>query len=151
MLDWKISVGAIAGILISGILGNYLIKLREQNKEIVKFKQSFVAYLKALENPDANPTLLLLDNYPKQDESARKLVLNLSRRKSENFLNIWGAYSNFYMEKKGTRDIATVATEVDDISKADLSKPGAIKYIYQQTEKRRINVISLVNNALNTL
>jgi hypothetical protein len=54
-------------------------------EETIKFKEAFVAYLKALENIEANPALLVTQNYSEQDENARKLALILPKRKKDNF------------------------------------------------------------------
>jgi hypothetical protein len=155
MLDWKISVSTILAVLLSVLLANVLTRRREDDKlyreEAIKFKETFVAYLKALENPEANPALLVTQNYPEQDELARKLVLKLPKRKKALFLEQWKSYSKLHDEKKSLGFAAVIATEVDDLSKANLQNPEGIKYIYEQTEMRRKEIIKIVNDILRIL
>jgi len=155
MIDWKISVGAILGILLSVLLGHRLSKRRDSEKEfknrILKFKESFIPFLKELENPNANPAILVTQNYPEQDQEARKLLYHLNNRRKNVFKKHWNLYTQVYEGKKDLGITGLLATEVDDISKANPGTPEGIAYLYSQTEKRRQEVIDIITKVLNTI
>jgi hypothetical protein len=150
MIDWRISVGAVLGILISVFFAHRLTLLRENTKaikqSIVEFKNLLVPFIQSLEDPDANPSILVVQNYSKHDEAARKLMNVLPRRKCKRFKNEWVEYTKLYNEKMNLGTVALTAAVVDDLSKA--RDP---KYLYEQNEKRRIEVIEIIQNSINVL
>lgn len=152
MIDWKISAGAILGVLLSVLLAHLLTKRRESekilNNEIVRFKESMMPLLKELESPDASPTLLITQYYPENDAAARKLVIHLPKHKKKKFEKCWVLYTQLYHEKKALGLTGLIATEVDDLSKANAGTPEGIQYIYDQTAKRRGKAINIINEAI---
>jgi hypothetical protein len=155
MIDWKISIGAVFGVLLSVLLAHLLTKRRDQEKsykeEITKFKESFVSFLKELEDPNVNPALMVIENYPAQDESVRRLALKLPENKKKRFFKKWNRYTELYREKKSLGFAALVATEVDDLTRANFANLGAAEYIYEQTAIRRHQIIDIVSEALDLL
>ncbi|OMH37982.1 hypothetical protein [Motiliproteus sp. MSK22-1] len=95
--------------------------------------------------------MVVTQNYPAHDEAARKLLLHLPERKHDQFLKGWKKYTEIYEEKKALGLSALIATEVDDLSLADVSTNEGMKYIYQQTAMRRQHIIEAVNNAISVL
>lgn len=155
MLDWKLSMGAVLVALASVFFAHRLTQKREQYKSIsesiIKFKESFVPFLKALEEQEANPKLLVIENFPEQDQAARKLALRLTQKKQREFTFRWKQYSQLHKEFESFSTLAMIATEVDDLSKASPAAANSEDYIYAQNMKRRHKVISLVEGALSVL
>ncbi len=155
MIEWTISVSALLIGLIFILLRHYLAKHRENdkilNQKIIAFKEIFVPMLKELENLDSNHVMLLTKNYPKQDEEARKLILLLPKRKRRLFNESWSLYTYLYKMKMELGLVGIMATEVDDMSKANAGTQEGMEYLYSQTIKRNQEVIRIINNALKTL
>lgn len=154
-VDWKISISALLVLLLGAILTHRLTKSREEQanyrKKTSEFKESFVPFVRELEHPDSHPTLLLLSNFPAQDELARKLALHMPERKKRRFSAAWQKYSDLYQQKQQQGILGQLATEVDDISLASPANPDALAYVRDQTIKRKNVVLSLINNAIATL
>jgi hypothetical protein len=141
--------------LLSVLLAHLLAKRREAEKEletkVLNFKESFIPLLKELESSNANPTTLVTQYYPEQDKAARTLLIHLPNRKKKAFQKYWSSYTELYEEKKSLGITALIATEVDDLSKANPGTQEGIAYLYEQTEKRRKIVINIINRALETI
>jgi len=155
MIDWKISAGAILGVLLSVLLAHFLTTRRESektlNNEIVRFKESLMPLLKKLESHDASPTPLITQYYPENDVAARKLIIHLPKHKKKKFVQCWDLYTQLYREKKALGLTGLIATEVDDLSKAKIGTSEGLQYIYDQTAKRREKTINLINDVMNIL
>ena len=151
-MDWKISISAILVLLLGAILTHRLTKSREQDsnycKKVSEFKESFVPFVRELEHADSHPTLLLLANFPAQDELARKLLLHMPKRKKEKFNAVWQRYADLYRQKEQQGILSQLATEVDDISLASPGNPSALDYVRDQTIKRKNVILSHINNAI---
>ena len=155
MIDWKISIGAILALLLSAWLGHRLSVSRTEQQayreKARQFKELLVPFLKSLEATEAHPATLVSENFPQQDEAARKLVLYMGAGKRRRFLQHWESYEALYQEKSAQGILSLIATEVDDLSKASPGQPGMQQYILEQTAKRRNHVSSLINNAIKVL
>ena len=110
-----------------------------------------IPFLKELESVDAHPPALVSQQFPRQDEAARKLTLYMNSRQKRRFLERWEKYTAYCKEKQAQGITPLIATEVDDISKATPGAPGAQQYIFEQTTKRRIHVRNLIKDAINVL
>ena len=154
-MDWKISIGAILVLLLGAILTHRLTKLREEQsnyrKKVIEFKESFVSFMRELEHPDSHLTMLLLTNFPAQDEAARKLLINMPKRKGEKFAEQWKHYEALVRQKQEQGILGQIATEVDDISLASPGTPAAADYVRDQTVRRKNEASSLIKKALEAL
>ena len=155
IVDWKISISAILVLLLGAILTHRLTKSREDQsnyrKRVSEFKESFVPFVRELEHPDSHPTLLLLTNFPAQDELARKLVLHMPKRKKQKFTALWQRYAELHRQKEQQGILSQLATEVDDIALASPGNPNALDYVRDQTIKRKNVILSHINNAIAAL
>lgn len=155
MIEWKLSIGAILGVLLSVLLAHLFAKRRESdkalNQEIANFKELLVPALIELENSNATPAVLVTQYFPEHDKAARKLAIHLPTRKRKLFNEKWNRYAQLYKEKKAMGLTALIATEVDDLSHANANTSEGIKYIYEQTDKRRQEVIAIINAAMSAL
>ncbi|MES9879606.1 MAG: hypothetical protein ABW185_01850 [Sedimenticola sp.] len=150
MVDWKISAGTILGVLLSVLLAHRLSKRREAeanlNESIREFENGLVEFITALEDIDANPNLMVQESFPEHDRAARKLLNSLPKKKTNKFKRKWEEYRSLYEEKKEMGLMVMLATEVDDLSKANDQN-----YIYQQNTKRRMAVLKLITEAIDEL
>ena len=92
MVDWKISAGAVLGILLSVLLAHLLAKRREDDKifkaETIAFKEYLIPMLKELESSDSCVSTIIMQYHSKCDDAARKLVLYLPDKKAKIFASI---------------------------------------------------------------
>lgn len=150
MFDWRISVSTVLGVLLSVILAHRLTLIRERqkqyNSEVTEFKNMFVPFLQKLEEPNANPELLVVQNYPQHEEQARKLINILSPKKERMFKRCWKHYNELFNYNKSLGTVALTASIVEDMSRA--FEPG---YIQQQNTKRRKEVMLIINKFLKIL
>lgn len=119
MIDPVISVGAVFGILYSVLLAHRLTIEREKQKElrsaISEFKDSLSGILTDLTHPDANPSILVTQNYPEHKKAAIKLIQKLSPKMAARFnVMAWEQYHLLYEQKKSLGAIAIFAAEVED-------------------------------------
>ena len=155
MIDLTISAGAILAVLLSVFLAHKLTKSREEQRQyteaVTLFKESFVPFLKSLEDIDTSPAQVITENFPHQDELARKLLIKIPRKTKIDFEAKWALYHNLYKEKLHLGMAALIATEVDDLQLASSSNSNAAEYIYSQTKARLEHTHKLVSEALNVL
>jgi hypothetical protein len=151
MIDWKISIGAIITISIATGIKHWLSKREFYKEDVRKFKESFVPFIKAMGSPDVHPNVLLVHHFDDQDAAARKLVLRMSKRKKQRFLQRWEKYAALCREKQSQGIFAQLGTELDDPSKALRGTLGADEYIANQTSMRIKRVLRLLNEALDVL
>jgi hypothetical protein len=151
MIDWKIPIGAIIIILVAEGIKHWLSKRESYKKDVGKFKESFVPFIKAMESPDAHPNVLLVHYFADQDVAARKFVLRMRKRKKQRFLQRWEKYAALCREKQSQGIFAQLGTELDDPSKALLGTFGAGQYIANQTSMRIKRALRLLNEALDGL
>lgn len=150
MVDWQISISAVLGALLTLLIAHRLTLSREKqnqyNKVVTEFKNLFIPFLQKLENPNANPEILVVQNYPTHEEEARKLVNILSKRKELKFKQKWYEYNLLFRHNLSLGNVALTASIVEDLTRAH--EPG---YIQSQNTKRRKEVISIIQNILSSL
>lgn len=150
MTSLDLSIGAVLCVLLSVFLAHRLNESNTSKKQykntVTKFKNLFVPFLRELESDDSNPGLLVITNFAKHDEQARKLINTLPHHKVKKFKKYWLRYENLYESKKEMGEAIKIVSEVDDISKAN-----DITYLYEQARKRRVEVINIINDAINSL
>lgn len=155
MIDWKISIGAILVMLLSAWLGHRLSATRDERNtyksKAREFKEMLAPFTRALEAPDAHPATLVIQKFEQHDEAARKLRIYMSNRKRRRFDDRWKVYETIYKEKQAQGILSLIATEVDDLSKASPGQPGAETYMLEQTAKRRVRVLTAIQDALDVL
>ena len=155
-MNLTISIGAVFTVLLSALLVHRLNIARERNRQyrddLISFKKSFVPFFKQLEDIHTTPATAVLQNFPEQDELARKFIIGIpSARKREKFKKLWLEYEYLYQQKKLLGIAAVIATEVDDLEQANLSNPNSVNYIYEQTRIRLNEIRGLVERALSVL
>ncbi|WPD24881.1 MAG: hypothetical protein SD837_10010 [Candidatus Electrothrix scaldis] len=155
MIDLKISIGAILGVLLTLFLTHRINKRWDLDKilkgEILSFKEVFIPHLQQLDDPKKDPGSLVTQFFPDEDKAARKLMLFLPQRKKNYFQEQWKIYTQYFEAEKQLEVVSLFANKVDDISKADVGTKEGIEYIIQQAEKRRVYAKSLINNILKIL
>lgn len=101
--------------------------------------------------PDSSPNQVLIQTFPALDDEARILAMNLRARARDKFEREWNKVNQLYRDKKALGLSAVIATEVDDISKANMKTPEDISYVHSQTEKRRQELMMRIDKVPESL